>query len=64
MYNAVELIAMISLTFTRYRGLYYWSLLISSIGIIPYSLGFFLKFDNLAPGDLRWIAVVLLTIGW
>jgi len=64
MYNAVELIAMISLTFTRYRGLYYWSLLISSIGIIPYSLGFFLKFDNLAPGDLRWIAVVLLTVGW
>lgn len=64
MYNAVELIAMISLTFTRYRGLYYWSLLISSIGIIPYSLGFFLKFDNLTPGDLRWIAVFLLTIGW
>ena len=64
MYNAIELIAMISLTFTRYRGLYYWSLLISSIGIIPYSLGFFLKFDNLAPGDLRWIAIVLLTIGW
>ena len=64
MYNAVELIAMISLTFTRYRGLYYWSLLISSIGIIPYSLGFFLKFDNLAPGGLRWIAIVLITVGW
>jgi hypothetical protein len=64
MYNAIELIAMISLTFTRYRGLYYWSLLVSSIAIIPYSLGFFLKFDNLAPGDLRWIAIVLLTIGW
>lgn len=64
MYNAVELIAMISLTFTRYRGLYYWSLLMSSFGIIPYSLGFFLKFDNLTPGDLRWIAVFLLTIGW
>jgi hypothetical protein len=35
MYNAIELIAMISLTFTRYRGLYYWSLLISSFGVIP-----------------------------
>ena len=64
MYNAVELIAMISLTFTRHRGLYYWSLLISSIGIIPYSLGFFLKFDNQTPGDLRWLSVVLLTVGW
>ena len=41
MYNAIELITMIFLTFTRHRGLYYWSLLISSIGIIPYSLGFF-----------------------
>lgn len=64
MYNAVELIAMISLTFTRHRGLYYWSLLIASIGVIPYSLGFFLKFDNLTPGDLRWLSVFLLTIGW
>jgi hypothetical protein len=64
MYNAVELIAMINLTFTRYRGLYYWSLLISSIGIIPYSLGLFLKFDNFTPGDLRWIAISLITIGW
>jgi hypothetical protein len=64
MYNAVELIAMISLTFTRHRGLYYWSLMISSIGIIPYSLGFFLKFYNQAPGDLRWLPVVILTVGW
>lgn len=64
MYNAVELMAMISLTFTRHRGLYYWSLLISSFGIIPYSLGFFLKFDNLTPGNLRWLSVFLLTIGW
>lgn len=63
-YNAVELVAMISLTFTRHRGLYFWSLLIASIGIIPYSLGFLLKFDNITPGDLRWLAVFLLTIGW
>jgi hypothetical protein len=64
LYNAVELIAMIFLTFTRHRGLYYWSLLISSIGIIPYALGFFLKFDNQAPGELRWLPVVMLTVGW
>ncbi|KAM0690585.1 hypothetical protein Q7P36_009353 [Cladosporium allicinum] len=64
MYNAIELITMIFLTFTRHRGLYYWSLLISSIGIIPYSLGFFLKFDNQAPGELRWLPVVILTVGW
>lgn len=52
------------MTFKRFRGLYFWSLLISSIGIIPYSLGFMLKFLNITAGDLRWLAVVLLTVGW
>lgn len=64
MYNAVELTVMIFLTFKRYRGLYFWSLLLSGLGIIPYDLGFLLKFMNLAPGNLKWLAVTLLTIGW
>lgn len=63
-YNACELIAIIFMTFRRFRGLYFWSMLVSSIGIVPYSLGFMLKFMNITTGDLRWIAVVLLTIGW
>jgi hypothetical protein len=64
MYNAVELAFMIFLTFQRYRGLYFWSLLISGLGIIPYALGFLLKFMNLAPGNLKWLAITFLTIGW
>ena len=64
MYNAVELTFMIFLTFQRYRGLYFWSLLLSGIGIIPYALGFLLKFMNLAPGNLKWLAIFFLTIGW
>ncbi|OQO08820.1 hypothetical protein B0A48_05710 [Cryoendolithus antarcticus] len=63
-YNACELVAMIAITFKRYHGLYFWSLLITSIGIIPYSLGFLLKFMNITTGNARWLAVVLLTIGW
>jgi hypothetical protein len=43
-YNAIELIALVFITFTRYKGVYFWSLLIASWGIIPYTLGFLLKF--------------------
>ena len=63
-YNAIELTFMIFLTFQRYKGLYFWSLLISGLGIIPYALGFLLKFMNLAPGNLKWLAIFFLTIGW
>lgn len=64
MYNACELTIMIFLTFNSRRGLYFWSLLTASIGIIPYALGFLLKFMNITTGDARWLAVVLLTVGW
>lgn len=64
MYNSVELVIMIFLTFKRYNGLYFWSLLISGIGIIFYALGFLLKFLNITTGNLRWLAVVFLSIGW
>ncbi|GAB7364755.1 hypothetical protein MBLNU230_g5553t1 [Neophaeotheca triangularis] len=63
-YNALELIFLIFSTFTRRRGLYFYALLTASIGIIPYALGFLLKFLNYTPDNLRWIAIVLLTIGW
>ncbi|KAJ5294720.1 hypothetical protein PENANT_c014G05597 [Penicillium antarcticum] len=62
-YNAFELMILLFVTFAEYRGLYFWSLLISSsVGLLPYSLGFLLKFFNLT--DIRWLPVTLLTIGW
>lgn len=64
MYNSLELMTMVLLTFKRYSGLYFWSLLCSSMGILPYALGFLLKYMKVTTGDLRWIAVFLLTIGW
>ena len=64
MYNAVELSVMIFLTFKRYSGLYFWSLLISGLGIIPYALGFLLKFMEITTGNLKWLAVFFLSIGW
>lgn len=63
-YNAVELNVLVLVNFTRYAGLYFWSLLIASLGIIPYGLGFLLKFFSLAVGSSRWGSIVLLTVGW
>ena len=64
MYNSVELVIMVFMTFRRYKGLYFWSLLISGLGIIPYALGFLFKWMKITTGMLRWLDVVLLTIGW
>lgn len=63
LYNAIELCILISITFNRYHGLYFWSLLLASIaGVIPYSIGFLLKFYQLM--DSLWLSLVFLTVGW
>ncbi|KAJ5615587.1 hypothetical protein N7537_000701 [Penicillium hordei] len=63
-YNAFELMILLFVTFAEYRGLYFWSLFISSsIGLLPYSLGFLLKFFEITK-PLPWLPVTLLTIGW
>ncbi|OQE15501.1 hypothetical protein PENSTE_c028G00630 [Penicillium steckii] len=62
-YNAFELIILIFVTFAQYRGLYFWSLIVScAVGLIPYSLGFLLKFFDLT--SATWLSVTFLTIGW
>ncbi|KAF3491590.1 uncharacterized protein GIQ15_01107 [Arthroderma uncinatum] len=62
-YNALELCVLVFVTFSHYRGLYFWSLLISAtVGVIPYALGFLLKLFHLM--DTVWLSLVFLTIGW
>lgn len=62
LYNAFELVTLIFATFKHYRGLYFWSLLLSSsIGLVPYALGFLLKLFQLSD---QWVSLSLLTIGW
>lgn len=63
-YNAAELAVLCFLTFRHYRGLYFYSLLISGLAIIPYSLGFLLDLLDITTGDTRWLAVTLITVGW
>ena len=61
-YNVIELIVLIFMTFKRYRGLYFWSMLIASIGILPYSIGYLLKFFDLT--SATWLTVTFITVGW
>jgi hypothetical protein len=61
-YNALELMVMILLSFRRRRGLYFWSLFLSAaLGVIPYSLGFLLKFFTNINSS---ISVTILSVGW
>jgi hypothetical protein len=63
-YNALEIIALIGLTFSDYCGLYFWSLLVSSLGLVPYAIGFAFKFINILTGDAKWVSIALLDLGW
>jgi hypothetical protein len=49
LFNSLELIVLVCWTFQQWRGLYFWSLLISSIGIIPYVVGTILHIWDLVP---------------
>lgn len=61
-YNAIELNVQVFLTFKRHRGLYFWSLLISSWGCVLHALGFLLKFFQLTTNN--YVSVTIITIGW
>ena len=63
LYNAVELVILIFLTFQRYTGLYFWSLLLSTVlGVIPHATGFILIFFNIV--NSKWGGIMLYIIGW
>ena len=58
---AVELNIIILLTFKRKRGLYFWSLLISSWGLTLHALGFILKF---LVGTSWLVDIPMITTSW
>lgn len=62
LYNAIELLILLFLTFTHYRGLYFWMLLLSVIlGIVPHAVGYLMEFFSLAP---LWLSLTISTIGF
>ncbi|RAL08258.1 uncharacterized protein BO97DRAFT_473166 [Aspergillus homomorphus CBS 101889] len=61
-YNAIELVILCLMTFQRYRGMYFWSLLVSSFSLIPHVLGYtlFLFALDVSP----YISVTLIILTW
>jgi len=65
-YNSLELILLIFTTFLKYRGLYFWSLVIATSAIIPYNVGLVLfyfqltaKAAGLIINNYGWITMVI-----
>ncbi|OQV05749.1 hypothetical protein CLAIMM_10427 [Cladophialophora immunda] len=61
LYNCVELLLTILTTFREWHGLYFVSLIVASVGIIPYCLGFLLEYFRIL---VFWATMMFSTIGW
>ena len=61
LYNALELELLVFTTFHAYRGLYFWSLVASSFGIIPYVLGYLAEYFRLTALP---VGIAIDTTGW
>ncbi len=61
LYNCLELLLLIFVTFQRWKGLYFWSLTIATVGTISYSLGLMLEYFELAA---LWVGKIFDTGGW
>ncbi|KAF5844667.1 hypothetical protein GGP41_007697 [Bipolaris sorokiniana] len=61
-YNSLELLVLIFCIFKKYSGLYFWSLIINALSIVPYATGAWMKQNNV--GHNANLYNVLLTVGW
>ncbi|KAJ5094765.1 hypothetical protein N7456_010626 [Penicillium angulare] len=62
LYNALELTILIPLNFKRYRSLYFWALITSTVlGVIPDCLGSAFQFFSLTP---LWLSLLLSNVGF
>lgn len=60
-YNVIEITISIFTTFKFRRGLYFWSMLIATFGILLHAISVFLRYFALAP---NFPMCVLICIGW
>lgn len=61
LYNAIELLLLIFVTFKKWGGFYFWSLLIASFGNIPYSLGYLISYFHLTVFP---VGLAFSNVGW
>lgn len=61
LYNCLELLLLILTTFREWRTLYFLSLMVASLGIIPYCAGFLLEYFQFL---VYWACMLFASIGW
>lgn len=61
LYNCVELLLIIFTTFREWRGLYFISLVVATVGIIPYCVGYVVEYFAVL---VFWAAMMLSSTGW
>ncbi|KAK7216904.1 hypothetical protein V2G26_004907 [Clonostachys chloroleuca] len=61
LYNVLEINIQVFFTFLKWKGLYFWSLLISSWGIVLHSVGFLLQFFQFCTND--YVNITIITLG-
>ncbi|OJD35169.1 uncharacterized protein BKCO1_19000220 [Diplodia corticola] len=64
LFNAAELAVLVLITFKRYSGLYFWSVLVAAGGIPIYCLGFTLKFFVTDVPNMNYIGLAFVIVGW
>lgn len=62
LYNVIELTFIIVATFRRKSGLYFWSFVVASSSIVPYTLGLIFKF--FAVIDVCIVSLTMIAVGW
>jgi hypothetical protein len=60
-YNSLELLISLFSRFRRHRGLYFWSMLIATLGIVLHSIVVLLRYHGLGP---NFALAVLTCLGW
>jgi hypothetical protein len=61
LYNSIELIVLCFVTFKKYNSCYFWSLLIASISIILFALGYLITIFRLG---IIYAGLATETVGW
>ena len=61
LHNALELLLLIFSTFKRYRGLYFFSMVACTTGVLGYATGILLTYFRLG---VEWLGKVILDAGW
>src|ERR1700722_16853324 len=59
--NCAEILILIFYTFNRYTGLYFWSMVVATMGTVFYAIVNLLRLYALAPNTLM---AVLLALSW